>query len=223
MEPADARTNESTFEMFLLRRHRGSSFMASAYVFPGGAAEPGEDARTAGARAVRGSRRVAREAEEARRAGHARSRGHGSDPRADPGGRACEGRARAGGPRVGDRRARAVVALDHAVDRGEALLGALLRRRAAGGTGAALRRDRDRRSNVGHAAASARACRRAAAATAAGPHVLGARAVLRSEPGVRGGTAARRGAASDHAEAGAGRATVLAPAVGPRVPGEGYG
>ena len=50
MEPADARTNESTFEVFMLRRHRGSSFMASAYVFPGGAAEPGEDARTAGAR-----------------------------------------------------------------------------------------------------------------------------------------------------------------------------
>ena len=48
--PADARTNESPFEVFLLRRHRGSSFMASAYVFPGGAAEPGEDARTAGAR-----------------------------------------------------------------------------------------------------------------------------------------------------------------------------
>jgi 8-oxo-dGTP pyrophosphatase MutT (NUDIX family) len=50
MEPADARTNESPFELFMLRRHRGSSFMASAYVFPGGAAEPGEDARTAGAR-----------------------------------------------------------------------------------------------------------------------------------------------------------------------------
>jgi 8-oxo-dGTP pyrophosphatase MutT (NUDIX family) len=38
------------FEVFLLRRHRGSSFMASAFVFPGGAAEPGEDARTAAAR-----------------------------------------------------------------------------------------------------------------------------------------------------------------------------
>ena len=34
----------------MLRRARGSSFMASAFVFPGGAADPGEDARTAGAR-----------------------------------------------------------------------------------------------------------------------------------------------------------------------------
>jgi 8-oxo-dGTP pyrophosphatase MutT (NUDIX family) len=40
----------SSFEVFLVRRHRGSSFMASAYVFPGGAAEAGEDARTAAAR-----------------------------------------------------------------------------------------------------------------------------------------------------------------------------
>ena len=38
------------FEVFFVRRHRGSSFMASAYVFPGGAAEEGEDARTAAAR-----------------------------------------------------------------------------------------------------------------------------------------------------------------------------
>jgi 8-oxo-dGTP pyrophosphatase MutT (NUDIX family) len=38
------------FEVFLVRRHRGSSFMASAFVFPGGAAEEGEDARTAAAR-----------------------------------------------------------------------------------------------------------------------------------------------------------------------------
>ncbi|HEY3807370.1 MAG TPA: NUDIX hydrolase [Kofleriaceae bacterium] len=38
------------FELFLLRRHRGASFMASSYVFPGGAAEPGEDARTAAVR-----------------------------------------------------------------------------------------------------------------------------------------------------------------------------
>ncbi|HEY5922905.1 MAG TPA: NUDIX hydrolase [Kofleriaceae bacterium] len=49
-EPADSPANESTFEVFLLRRHRGASFMASAYVFPGGAADPGEDARTAGVR-----------------------------------------------------------------------------------------------------------------------------------------------------------------------------
>jgi 8-oxo-dGTP pyrophosphatase MutT (NUDIX family) len=38
------------FEVFLLRRTKGASFMASAFVFPGGAAEPGEDARTAAAR-----------------------------------------------------------------------------------------------------------------------------------------------------------------------------
>ena len=38
------------FEVFFLRRHRSASFMASSYVFPGGAAEPGEDARTAAAR-----------------------------------------------------------------------------------------------------------------------------------------------------------------------------
>lgn len=38
------------FEVFLLRRHRKASFMASAYVFPGGASEPDEDARTTAAR-----------------------------------------------------------------------------------------------------------------------------------------------------------------------------
>lgn len=38
------------FEVFLVRRHRGASFMASSYVFPGGKAEEGEDARTAAAR-----------------------------------------------------------------------------------------------------------------------------------------------------------------------------
>ncbi len=38
------------FEVFLLRRRRGASFMASAFVFPGGGAEPGEDARTAAVR-----------------------------------------------------------------------------------------------------------------------------------------------------------------------------
>jgi len=37
-------------EVFLVRRRRGASFMASAFVFPGGGAEPGEDARTAAAR-----------------------------------------------------------------------------------------------------------------------------------------------------------------------------
>jgi 8-oxo-dGTP pyrophosphatase MutT (NUDIX family) len=38
------------FEVFMLRRAKGSSFMASAFVFPGGAAEPDEDARTTAAR-----------------------------------------------------------------------------------------------------------------------------------------------------------------------------
>lgn len=40
----------SGFEVFLLRRRKGASFMASAYVFPGGGAEAGEDARTCAAR-----------------------------------------------------------------------------------------------------------------------------------------------------------------------------
>ena len=38
------------FEVFLVRRHRGASFMASSYVFPGGAAEPGEEPRETAAR-----------------------------------------------------------------------------------------------------------------------------------------------------------------------------
>ena len=37
-------------EVFLLRRHRHSKFMASAFVFPGGAVDPGEDALKAAAR-----------------------------------------------------------------------------------------------------------------------------------------------------------------------------
>lgn len=44
------RRSRPGFEVFLLRRHKRASFMASAFVFPGGAAEPGEDARTAAAR-----------------------------------------------------------------------------------------------------------------------------------------------------------------------------
>lgn len=44
------RRKKPGFEVFLLRRRKGASFMASAYVFPGGAAEEGEDARTAAAR-----------------------------------------------------------------------------------------------------------------------------------------------------------------------------
>ncbi|HEX4421564.1 MAG TPA: NUDIX hydrolase [Kofleriaceae bacterium] len=41
---------EPGFEVFLLRRHKRASFMASAFVFPGGASEPAEDARTTAAR-----------------------------------------------------------------------------------------------------------------------------------------------------------------------------
>ena len=37
-------------EVFLLRRRKGASFMASAFVFPGGGANPDEDARTTAAR-----------------------------------------------------------------------------------------------------------------------------------------------------------------------------
>ncbi|HLL22112.1 MAG TPA: NUDIX domain-containing protein [Kofleriaceae bacterium] len=44
------RRADQGFEVFMLRRHRGASFMASAFVFPGGTAEPGEDARTTAAR-----------------------------------------------------------------------------------------------------------------------------------------------------------------------------
>jgi 8-oxo-dGTP pyrophosphatase MutT (NUDIX family) len=38
------------FEVFLVRRRKGASFMASAFVFPGGGAEASEDARTCAAR-----------------------------------------------------------------------------------------------------------------------------------------------------------------------------
>jgi 8-oxo-dGTP pyrophosphatase MutT (NUDIX family) len=44
------RAGRAPFEVFLLRRHRGSGFMANAYVFPGGAAEPGEEPRATAAR-----------------------------------------------------------------------------------------------------------------------------------------------------------------------------
>lgn len=44
------RADGGGFEVFLLRRQKKASFMASAFVFPGGAAEPGEDARTTAAR-----------------------------------------------------------------------------------------------------------------------------------------------------------------------------
>ncbi|MFT3695353.1 MAG: NUDIX hydrolase [Kofleriaceae bacterium] len=44
------RAGQPGFEAFMLRRTRKASFMASAFVFPGGAAEPNEDARTAAAR-----------------------------------------------------------------------------------------------------------------------------------------------------------------------------
>jgi len=41
---------EPGFEVFLLRRRKGASFMASAFVFPGGGAEPHEDAKETAAR-----------------------------------------------------------------------------------------------------------------------------------------------------------------------------
>jgi 8-oxo-dGTP pyrophosphatase MutT (NUDIX family) len=44
------RRKPAGFEVFLLRRRKGASFMASAYVFPGGIAEGTEDARAAAAR-----------------------------------------------------------------------------------------------------------------------------------------------------------------------------
>lgn len=44
------RSKPSGFEVFLLRRRKGASFMASAYVFPGGGAEANEGARTCAAR-----------------------------------------------------------------------------------------------------------------------------------------------------------------------------
>lgn len=44
------RAADPGFEVFMLRRTKKASFMASAFVFPGGATEPNEDARTAAAR-----------------------------------------------------------------------------------------------------------------------------------------------------------------------------
>lgn len=44
------RRTKTGYEVFLLRRQKQASFMASAFVFPGGAAEVGEDARTTAAR-----------------------------------------------------------------------------------------------------------------------------------------------------------------------------
>ncbi len=44
------RAAQPGFEVFLLRRRKGASFMASAFVFPGGGAEADEDARTTAAR-----------------------------------------------------------------------------------------------------------------------------------------------------------------------------
>ena len=44
------RTKPTGFEVFLVRRRKGASFMASAFVFPGGGAEANEDARTCAAR-----------------------------------------------------------------------------------------------------------------------------------------------------------------------------
>jgi 8-oxo-dGTP pyrophosphatase MutT (NUDIX family) len=45
------RSRGAAYEVFLLRRRKGSSFMGGAFVFPGGAAEPGDrDLRESGAR-----------------------------------------------------------------------------------------------------------------------------------------------------------------------------
>jgi 8-oxo-dGTP pyrophosphatase MutT (NUDIX family) len=44
------RASRVGFEVFLLRRRKGASFMASAFVFPGGGANADEDARTTAAR-----------------------------------------------------------------------------------------------------------------------------------------------------------------------------
>jgi 8-oxo-dGTP pyrophosphatase MutT (NUDIX family) len=44
------RAGQAGFEVFLLRRRRGASFLASAYVFPGGGTDPGEAATTSAAR-----------------------------------------------------------------------------------------------------------------------------------------------------------------------------
>ena len=49
LRPAQGGGGED-FEVFLVRRRRGASFMASAFVFPGGGADADEDARTAAAR-----------------------------------------------------------------------------------------------------------------------------------------------------------------------------
>jgi 8-oxo-dGTP pyrophosphatase MutT (NUDIX family) len=46
-----AGADRGPYEVFLLRRHRGASFMSSAFVFPGGAADPGDgDPRVTAAR-----------------------------------------------------------------------------------------------------------------------------------------------------------------------------
>ena len=45
-----ARSQDGAAEVFLLRRHRGASFMAQAFVFPGGARDGDEDLRQTAAR-----------------------------------------------------------------------------------------------------------------------------------------------------------------------------
>lgn len=44
------RPSEAGAEVFLLRRHRGASFMAQSFVFPGGIRDPGEELRLTAAR-----------------------------------------------------------------------------------------------------------------------------------------------------------------------------
>src|SRR5579872_3815463 len=45
-----ARASDGAAEVFLLRRHRQASFMAQAFVFPGGARDGAEDLRVTAAR-----------------------------------------------------------------------------------------------------------------------------------------------------------------------------
>lgn len=47
------RRTAPSFDVFLVRRHTRATFMASSFVFPGGVAELGEDARTTAARELR--------------------------------------------------------------------------------------------------------------------------------------------------------------------------
>ncbi len=138
------------FEVFLVRRRKGASFMASAFVFPGGGADPDEDARTAAARELFEEAGVLLARDSGRGADTLQIQTQEIAAQADPGRRERGADPGQGGARVVDGLARAVVALDHAVDRAAAVQRAVLRVRAAERAGAELRRYRDgsRRSGV---------------------------------------------------------------------------